>query len=267
LQPKLQPNNRNPHRELAGVLFDHGRYSEAIPVFRKAIELGDGDFYWTQSNLGKALVQNGQFHEGLKALRHGLIEPAGDPFDDELYDEIRCVKEFSRLDTELKAFVTGARQPADWNESLALARLCALQCRQQYVAAARFYENAFEHQKQRAVVKWWDIYHAAWAATLAGTGQGKDAGTLGAQDRVRLREQARMWLHHLVIDWRSTLVNDPTRLYRVLKDPGLHGARDPAALANLPEAERVRWQELWREFVALLDEAVNRQRQLHILPS
>jgi serine/threonine protein kinase/predicted Zn-dependent protease len=263
----LQPYNRNPQRELAGVLFD-GRYSdEAISVFRKAIELGD-DFCWTQSILGKALVQIGQFQEGLKALRRGLVDPADDSFVDELQDEIRSVKEFSRLDAELKTFITGARQPSDSKESIALAKLCALQCRQQYVAAARFYKNAFEQdQQQRSVAQWWNTYYAACTAALAGTGQGKGSDTLSAQDRVQLREQARMWLHHLVIDWRATLVNDPTRLYRFLKDPDFHGVRDPAALANLPEAEHSLWQELWRELEALLDEAVNRQRQLHILPS
>jgi hypothetical protein len=32
----------------------------------------------------------------------------------------------------------------------------------------------------------------------------------------------------------------------------LAGVRDPAALANLPEAERQEWQQLWKEVEGLM---------------
>ena len=38
----------------------------------------------------------------------------------------------------------------------------------------------------------------------------------------------------------------------LLRLPGLAGARDPDALAQLPEPERQAWQQVWREVAELL---------------
>jgi hypothetical protein len=39
------------------------------------------------------------------------------------------------------------------------------------------------------------------------------------------------------------------------EDADLAGVRDPAALANLPEAERLEWQKLWADVDATLKKA------------
>jgi hypothetical protein len=39
------------------------------------------------------------------------------------------------------------------------------------------------------------------------------------------------------------------------RDTDLAGLRDPAALANLPDAERTDWQKLWADVAALLRKA------------
>jgi hypothetical protein len=103
-------------------------------------------------------------------------------------------------------------------------------------------------------------YYAAWAAVLAGTGKGKDAGGLEEGERARLRGQARVWLRDELDAWRQQLRKEPTRsraevLPRIncwLKDPDLACVRDPEALGRLPPGERGEWEQLWRDLRQLL---------------
>jgi hypothetical protein len=97
-------------------------------------------------------------------------------------------------------------------------------------------------------------YRAATAAAQAGVGQGRDAGNLANEARADLRRQALDWLKADLTAWRSH--NDESQRARVLRswqaDKALAGVRDEAALANLPQAERAAWAELWAEVEKLL---------------
>ena len=148
-------------------------------------------------------------------------------------------------------------------------------------AAARLYAKAFavwpwlanavwpwlaNHQLQRV------CYNAACAAALAGCGQGKDAAELDEAERAGLRGQALICLRSDLAAWSRLLETQPAEarasVQRTLKldvamidlrvacphvqetlrrwqqDASFAGVRGNA-LANLPEAERQAWQQLW----------------------
>jgi hypothetical protein len=89
---------------------------------------------------------------------------------------------------------------------------------------------------------------------LAGCGRGKDADKLDDKERAHLRRQALDWQRADLEAWRRLLDKNPEKVRPILVERMRHwladadfaGVRGPAALARLPEAERLAWQELWR---------------------
>jgi hypothetical protein len=146
----------------------------------------------------------------------------------------------------------------DSAEQLELAEVCHL--KQRYAAAARFFADAYASQPQlSAVSAAGQRYSAACAAALAGCGQGRDAASLDAKDRSRLRSQALAWLRTDLTALQDLLPKAPKQarssfgqtLGHWQTDPDLACVRDQAALAKLPEAERKEWANLWTEVAAL----------------
>jgi hypothetical protein len=125
----------------------------------------------------------------------------------------------------------------------------------QFRKRSRHYGEAADLTKQHR-------YNAACAAALAGCGQGLDAGSIGDEERARLRQQALDWLRADLDRWRKLLEGDSAdvraKVVKTLKhwqtDSDLSGVRDPGApgLAKLPEAEREAWGKLWAEVAELL---------------
>jgi hypothetical protein len=72
-----------------------------------------------------------------------------------------------------------------------------------------------------------------------------------------LRGQALVWLWDDLTSWARLLGDSKARsaahqaLTHWQQDPDLAGVRDPAALAQLPGAERAQWQKLWADVAAL----------------
>ena len=138
------------------------------------------------------------------------------------------------------------------------------QATKRYAAAARLYAEAFAADPKLADdPRAGHRYNAACCAALAAAVQGTDPAKLDAKERARLRRQALGWLRaDLVL--RSKQVDqgtpqDRSAVQRMLRhwqqDPDLAGVRDPAALAELPEAERADWRKLWADAAALLKKA------------
>jgi formylglycine-generating enzyme required for sulfatase activity/WD40 repeat protein len=96
-------------------------------------------------------------------------------------------------------------------------------------------------------------YHAARAAALAATRQGKDEPPLDDAARAKLRGQALEWLKAELTAWNKVFNSDPPQdrpgivqtLSSWQQDPDLAGIRDAAALARLPADEQKAWQTLW----------------------
>ena len=80
------------------------------------------------------------------------------------------------------------------------------------------------------------------------------------KERARLRGQALDWLKADLTAWGKLAEGPAEQRLRVRQtltrwraDPDLTGVRDKDALAQLPEDERAKWQELWGEVDGLLN--------------
>jgi hypothetical protein len=138
--------------------------------------------------------------------------------------------------------------------------------RQQYAAAARFYAEAFVGQATLVGdLQAGHRYNAACSAALAGCGQGKDAASQAAMQRLAWRRQALTWLCADLRAWQQVLTREPIRARTVVAqqmrhwvgDADMSGVRGVAALARLPAEERVAWARLWAGVADLLARAQN----------
>jgi hypothetical protein len=214
--------------------------------------------------LGQALLRQGRFAEGCQATRRALdLLPPNDPNRKHASQQLQHGMRLVQLDAKLAAVLKGQGQPAGAAEQLGFGFLCR-QYKRRYAAAARFYADGFAADPRLAE----DLgnerrYHAACAAPLAAAGQGEDAAKLPDKERARLRQQALGWLQEDLAAWKKVAEKGPAqaraavqqKLLHWQQDPDLAGLRDQAALANLPEAERQAWQQLWADVGAVLAQA------------
>ncbi len=286
---ELNPDNVQAHEKLGHALFGQKRYEEAEKAFRRATELRSdlvtahenlGYMYSRQNrhleavaahrrtielspddprfhgNLGGALRSLGRYEEALTAYRR--CHELGSKQPGWLFPSAQWVRDTERLIAlapRLPALLAGEVQPADAAESLLLARECHRSLKR-YVAAARLFTATFAAEPSlardhRASHR----YDAACVAALAAAGQGVDAVTLDAAERIRLQRQALDWLN-AELAALTELAADPgsrplvrQKLERWQKDTDFAAVRDAAALAQLPEAERTQRLVAWPQFV------------------
>jgi tetratricopeptide (TPR) repeat protein len=248
------------HFILGHALQQQGKPRQAAEVFRRATQLRP-DSAWAHLLLGGALVDRGKLPEALAEFRRAVqLKPAFDPPAQPDADSFRQLERLVEMDDKLPAVLRGQIQPRDAAERADLAFACRF--RELEAASARLYGEAFALQPALARQH---RYYAAWAAVLAGTGKGKDAGGLDERDRARLRGQAVAWLRGELDDWRRRLEKGPAedraevlqRMNCWLRDPDLACVRDPEALGRLPAAERREWEEVWRDLRELLTKPRN----------
>jgi hypothetical protein len=173
---------------------------------------------------------------------------------------IRQAERLLALAPRLGGVLKGDDKPADAAEGLVFAQLCATRGR--HAAAARLYADAFAAAAKQADVTAGHRYAAACSAAVAGCGRGKDDPPDEAA-RARLRRQALDWLRAERAAYAKVLKSGgaPARhsVRRALgqwqRDPDLAGVRGREALDRLPDGERERWQGLWAEVGALLEQA------------
>jgi hypothetical protein len=218
------------------------------------------DFHQAHCGLGFALQNQGRFVEALQALRRGHALGSATP--GWRYPSASWVRQAQRLvllEQKLPTVLSGKLLPASAAEWVAYAEFCTLTG--QYASSARLYAEAFAADTMLADdLRAGHRYNAACACARAGTGQGKDAGTLDATQRVEMRYCALGWLqddlaaHTRQLARRWAVSGKPS--YQALlhwrKDSDLAAVRDPAALGKLPEAEQVAWRNLWAQLDAVL---------------
>jgi hypothetical protein len=110
-------------------------------------------------------------------------------------------------------------------------------------------------------------YQAACAAVLAANGQGEDADKLGAKECLRLRQQAHDWLREALKDQKQRLENADAKTRAALRkdlqhwqhDADLASVRGAKELAELPEAQRAAWQQLWSDVEGLLQKCQDKK--------
>jgi serine/threonine protein kinase/Tfp pilus assembly protein PilF len=242
------------HNNLGTVLKDNGRLDEAIVEFREAIWLKKG-FSEAQCGLGLSFFQKGQFTAALAEVKLGhelgSKKPSWHHPSARLF---RVAPRLVELDELLSRVLRSQTTPAGTiTDCFNLAWLCQMH-KKRYVAAVRFYEQAFTALTKRGVNPHADLrYNAARAGALAAAGQGNDAAGLNDAERARLRRQALHWLRaeltHRTKQRESLSPLSRTELERMLRQwkrvTDLAGVRDKAALSNLPEAERQAWRTFW----------------------
>jgi serine/threonine-protein kinase len=257
---RLQRDFAGAHYNLGIALKAKGQLDEAIAAYREALRIKK-DFAEGHCNLGAVLVIQGQFAEALVYLRRGHELGSQNPrWRYPSAQWVRNCERLAELDGKLRAINNGQKQPADTAERLGLARLCQLPCKKRYIAAVRFFRDAFAEQPKLAD----DLnanhrYNAACAAALAGCGQGADGDKLDPHERARLRQQALDWLRADLKAYRQLLEKSAgkagpaiaQRMQHWLKDDDFAGLRGAESLARLPAAERTEWRTLWEEVEAL----------------
>jgi hypothetical protein len=133
-----------------------------------------------------------------------------------------------------------------------------------FAEAARWYAEVFAaHPHLLVGTPTGHRYYAAWAAVLAGHGEGRDGSDLDEEGRAGFRRQALSWLRAELEAQRRLLEREPAPnrgfiaggLQRWLRDPYFDRVRWPDALARLPAAERQEWQELWTDIADTLARA------------
>jgi hypothetical protein len=210
----------------------------------------------------------GKFEESLAAYQRG--HALGSKRTDWKYPSDRWVREARRLvqfDDRLSVVLAGKAQPDNPDEQLALADFCK-QHKDRPATAARLYGGAFAWAPQVAGdLRQRQRYNAACAAALAGSGQGKDAASQGAMQRLHWRRQALTWLCADLRAWEMVLVRGheqarpvvPQAMQHWLANADLAGVRDKGRLARLPEEERAAWARLWAGVADLLAQAKESQ--------
>jgi tetratricopeptide (TPR) repeat protein len=259
----LDPKYVDAHHNLGLALGKQGNLNDAITAYREAIRI-QPEYAEAHCNLGLVLQRQGKYAEALAELRTG--HALGSKRPGWRYPSAQLVQQAERLtelERRLPEILQGRDKPADSAERLVLARLC-LSPKELYIAAVRFYEEAFAADPKRADdLQQAHRYNAACAAALAGCGQGKDADQLDEKQRARLRQQARDWLKADLALWAKQAASDDPKAREVVQqqlkhwqtDADLAGIRDKDAVAKLPAEEQEACRKLWAEVETLLQKA------------
>jgi tetratricopeptide (TPR) repeat protein len=261
---RLKKDNAEAHYDLGVAYYRRGQVDDAIAEYHEAIRLKK-DYAEAYCNLGQALEQTGQFAEALVYRRRGHELGSKNPrWPYPSAQWVRNCERLVELDGKLLTILNGQKQPTDNAERLALARLCQLPCKKQYLAAECFYRAALADKPQLADdLNAQHRYAAACSAALAGCGQGKDADTLDAKEHARLRQQALDWLRADLKAYRQMLEKYADKagpkivqlMNHWLEDEDFAGVRGDKGLAKLPEEERSAWRKLWADVAEMLANA------------
>jgi tetratricopeptide (TPR) repeat protein len=262
---QINPHLAEAHGGLGIALDKQGKRDEAITCLRRAIQI-DPRLANAHGALGQALMRQGQFRAAQQSFDHCLALLADDhPLRPTTLRLRRQCRQGLAVEGKLKAFLAGKGAPAEAATLVQMASVAQLPVNQFNVTAARLYRDAFARQPALAGAY---HYHAARAAALAGTGQGKDAAGLADAERARWRQQALDWLRAELAALTQLLQKQPERARAVVQramrhwqqDADLAGVRGED-LAKLPEAQRQPWQQLWADVEQTLQKTVGRDTE------
>jgi Flp pilus assembly protein TadD len=247
------PNCARAHNNLGLALLSRKDVDGAIAECRTAVTCNPGDSNTPRQSLFMALLAKGELDAAAAECRE-LIRRKSDAT--QYHNQLRHVLRLAEVEAKLPQVLTGEVQPIDNAERMELAESCQWPRKALYAASARFYADAFSRppgvkgaDDPRSGLR----YNAACAAALAGCGQGMDADQCDDPERARLRRQALEWLRADLAAYRGLLEKEPDKAGPGMRqamqlwqeDKDFAGVRAPEALAELPEAEREGWEQLW----------------------
>ena len=253
------------YNNLGATFRKQQQFREAIVAYRKAIDLDPNDAL-AHGDLGIALLMTGCFAEGVPEFQRAVdLLAAGHALRPRYLSQLKLCQAFQKLAPHVPVVVAG-KVPAAPTTLLTMAGMCR-QYQQRHATAVQLDQKAFQAKPALAEdASLLHRYHAASAATLAGTGQGEDAAKLADAAKVRLRGQARAWLRaeldsqagQLKSGNTAAIVQAEMRLADWETNADLAAVRASEALAGLPTEERTAWNELWADVAATLKEARSR---------
>jgi WD40 repeat protein/tetratricopeptide (TPR) repeat protein/serine/threonine protein kinase len=256
---RLKKDNAQAHIALGHALQASGQLDQAIAAFKEAVRLKKDD-PGTHVPLAFALQQTGQFAQALAAFKRAHRLVSKNPrLRQPTAEWVRNCERFVELDAKLPAIRSGKAKSRDAAEALEYAQCC--QYKRLTVTAARLYEEAFTAKKELAQALQSHRYNAACNASLAGSGQGKDAKKLDVKERARWRRQALAWLRLELEGWTKKQAAKDTPQVRAevqavlqhwKRDPDLAGLREWAALNKLSRKEAKACRKLWADVEAHL---------------
>jgi tetratricopeptide (TPR) repeat protein len=254
----LDPRFAAAHFTLGSALAALGRYEEATAALQTAGALDPTDAR-AHSGLGNLLREDGRLEEALAEYRRAvaLCDKQAEPL-------LLACERLKALRPRLAGLAAGRDWPADVEERLAFADVCRLPVERRYVLAVRLFTQVF--QAAPALAEDFEAgnrFHAACAAVASACGWAGDGASIGDPEKPLLRQQAVSWLRADLAAWSVRAQGETPRarlaarkaLGRWQRNADLAGVRDPAALAQLPEAERQAWQALWQEVEAVMARA------------
>jgi serine/threonine protein kinase/Flp pilus assembly protein TadD len=258
----LKPGWAPVHYDLGNALCNKGLLDEAAVAYRRAIAL-QPDYAEAHCNLGCTLRQQGKFAEALATFTRG--HELGSRRPGWPYPSARWVQECRRM-VELASLPAAVLQSRLQHASAAEHNECAQLYfyKRHNVAAARLWAKSFSADPELAddpVAGHRD--DAAYAAAMAASGHGVDAGHLDDRERASWRKQALAWLRDDLAAsgerLKSASPRDRTLIQHRLEawqhDQELASLRDAPAVARLPAAEREACKAIWAMVEALLTSA------------
>jgi tetratricopeptide (TPR) repeat protein len=281
---ELRPNYATAYNNLGLVLADRKRLGESVTAYRQAIAFRP-NYAAAYNNLGIALRNRMKLGEALAAFRKAdqLL-----PGNSTIRSNLRLSERWLQLEENLPVFLGGKKQPSSPQERLVFASFCS-EYKHLYLAAVNLYFTAFATEpkladdlrsghRYKAIAPVIDgviyagleeersghRYNAACAAALAAAGKGDDAGGIGVEEWAWLQQRALDWLRADLTGFAKLVENGDKasrqlvqeRLAHWQQDADLIAVRDQSWLAAMPEGDRVRWQKLWADVVALQKKAV-----------
>jgi serine/threonine-protein kinase len=285
----IRPDAVPVHVMFGDALLEKGRRDEAMFHYQRAVRLDD-DSVIAHDNLGFMLHQKGQLDEAIDHFRHAIrIEPhdasphyhLGLALRDKgrLEEGIAEIKQALSIDPKLAdahiniglAFYSKGRleEAIDhYHQALGIDPKSiaahidlgfALRDNGRLDEAIDHFQQAVRIEPQSGLARNMLIgssYAVAGAALRAAADQGSEKGRLGESERAAKRRQALNRLR-AIVELTTKLHNDGNEVDSSLAtwqtDPAFGSVRDPAALAQLPDAVRAEWQRLWSDLSALID--------------
>jgi tetratricopeptide (TPR) repeat protein len=262
---KLAPKFAVAPYMLGHALWRQDRYEEAGKAYREATKRHRG-FAQAWNNLGVALSKQGLLKEAEATFRKAMaLRPDSDYVWYNLCLALvslerlnEAVTTFEKMD--MRGYLSAGRARAEWIIFF------------KDPAEQEFYHSAPRVDPVPGTIlnlypRTFCFSHAARAAARAAAGKGKDAETIDAARRVKLRRLALGWIRADLDQWSGYLRSDNLCRPIAMKmlqgwmcDPDLAGLRDPDAVAKLPCDEQKGWRRIWADVEGLLKKAQDRSR-------
>jgi tetratricopeptide (TPR) repeat protein/tRNA A-37 threonylcarbamoyl transferase component Bud32 len=247
---ELDPQFAFPHYNLANALRAKGDVPGAVAEFNKALELFP-EHTFSHHDLGITLAMRNDFKGAELHLRRVLeINPN---FTNAYFPLGQILLASNKVNEAVEHWRTCVRRFPTWYVGYD-GLLLALGRQGMHVEAVRtFNEAVLRAEPTWPEAAWHQLrYNAACSAVLASAGAGRNAPP--PADRPPFRAQALAWLRTELTSHQKAAGTGPAAhsvVQKIMKhwlsDADLVSVRDPAAVGQLPQAERDAWNQLWAD--------------------